>query len=288
MHETKPPAILWIGDGRRPEFAAAYEAARRQVEVIARATVADVLPEDEAAAIGVICLAQSVPAEADEASLLSLRRRFPGVPPVILVGNWLEGEQRTGRPHPSAMRIPWTHAAAQLDAQLGLLKYGKCPTWGHGELLTEEERATAPMPQLAAARRGCRPNEIMNNAHVGVFAADAQLAAWLVDACKKTSLGGHAHDMRIAAADEELGIEVNAVLWAPSADPVAAQCERSEIARLRGGKPIVALLNFPRPQQAQDWLHRGVREVLSLPVDLDLLQAALVRVLPARHMRSID
>jgi hypothetical protein len=279
--------MLWIGDGRRPEFTSAFEAARRQVEVIARATVADVLPEDEAAAIGVICLAESVPAEIDEQSLLSLRRRFPGVPLVVLVGNWLEGEHRTGRPHPSAMRIPWTHAASQLEAQLALLKAGKCPNWGHGELLSDDERATMLTPQLAAARRGCRPDEIMNNGHIGVFAADAQLAAWLVDACK-TSLGGHAHDMRIAAADEELGIEIDAVLWAPSAEPVVAQCERREVSRQCAGKPIVALLNFPRPQQAQDWLHRGVREVLSLPVDLDLLQAALVRVLPARHMRSID
>ncbi len=70
--------------------------------------------------------------------------------------------------------------------------------------------------------------------------------------------------------------------------PSRPQCERGEIARRYPGKPIVVLASFPRPQHAQAWLGRGVREVLSLPVDLELLRAVLVRVLPARNMRTID
>jgi hypothetical protein len=287
MHETTLPAMLWIGDGRRPEFAAAYEAARQQIEVIAKATVADVSSDDEAAAIGVICLAQSVPAEVDEASLAALRQRFPGVPLVVLVGNWLEGEQRTGRPHPSAMRIPWTQAAAQLAAQLGLLKAGKCPAWGHGELFNDEERSTTATLPLAAEHRNFSAAEILSSGSIVVFAADAQLAAWLVDACRSWPVC-EVHDAADAATERDLAYEVDAVLWAPSADPVAAQCERAEIARRYAGKPIVALSNFPRPQQVRRWFGREVREVLSVPVDLELLQAVLVRVLPARSMRTID
>ncbi|MGC3966448.1 MAG: hypothetical protein QM775_03490 [Pirellulales bacterium] len=271
-------ALLWIGDSRSPEFAEAYAAASSEICVLSRINAAAVTADDEATDVVAICLAESVPGEYDDATLPALRRRFPVTPVVVIVANWLEGQQRTGKPHSSALRIPWTQAASQLAQQLRLLKAGGLPSWGHGETLTEDERATLPTALERATAIPPAHSGTFASAAISIHSRHSQTGQWLGDLCRTWGAAQVCvMDTGSALSTQETPADV--VLWAPSADSLATRCEYLQIAKNRSNEPILALSHFPRPHQVEQWRRWGVAEVLSLPCDVELLKSVVAQLL---------
>src|SRR5262245_11627045 len=99
--------ILAIGDLTAPEFVAAAESlARRGATTISEvATAGAAIKAGFAPAI--IIISQRWPGEIAAFDVDSLRRAAPLARFVSLLGPWLEGEARTGRPLAGSLRAYW-------------------------------------------------------------------------------------------------------------------------------------------------------------------------------------
>ena len=99
--------ILVLGDMRRAEFRAAQRAldATGRVNAVSGAAAAEAALQRLEVRPELIVIAQSYPGEFTAAQVDRLRRHAPLARVVALLGSWCEGELRTGRPWPGAIRL---------------------------------------------------------------------------------------------------------------------------------------------------------------------------------------
>ena len=260
--DRERPATLWLGDGRRPEFAATFDEVARRSESIACDgwRDADLPPRDLAPVLVVV--AQGTAGEFSDADLLRLRRRYPTAAVVRIVGSWCEGELRTSPPPAAVKRYCWHHAAALLRVDFDRLEAGLRPEWGLPATATEEESLTSGGVVAAAHRAAIQ---------VGIAASDPVVERWLFDFCTSyeflrarligdSSLGGAAPDV---------------VLWDV---PISAASRESEARRLMNDAvpaSVVALANYPRRDELAAWSDWGIGRVLGKPASNACLLAAI-------------
>ena len=72
---------------------------------------------------------------------------------VGLLGSWCEGEVRSGRPWPGAMRIYWHQWPGRWHAELDRLR-GACPIWGLPLTAGDEDRVPAMFDAPLPRRQG--------------------------------------------------------------------------------------------------------------------------------------
>lgn len=269
------PSMIWIGDGERPEFAAALAALRRHAKVTTAVDMDDAARNESTVDCAGIVIAQAFAGQFRARCLAALRRRFPPAPVVVIVGSFTEGERRSGDPLAAALRIPWAQAAAILDRELRRLRCGTCPSWGFGETLTDDERAALrPAPAFGASNNANRP-KLPAGTTLLISAADHAAAGWLtalVDA------------WGVAATFDGSSAAPDVILWEVPSHDITAQCRLQSLARRFPGTPIVALANFPRPHLLEVWRRHGVVECCALPVDYDDILQKLIAVIERRQV----
>ena len=140
-----PLSILLLGDADRTEFRDARPCLERWGTVHALtdvAAAAALLAEGELVP-DVIVVAQAFPGQFSHPTIERLRRLAPLAPVVGLLGSWCEGEMRSGRPWPAAVRTYWHQWPARCNRQLRRLAHGECCAWTLPSTATEEERLLA-------------------------------------------------------------------------------------------------------------------------------------------------
>ncbi len=264
------PSMIWVGDGERPEFAAALAALRRHAKVTTAADMTEVALDESTENCAGIVIAQAFAGQFRARCLAALRHRFQPAPVVVIVGSFTEGERRSGDPLGAALRMPWAQAATILDRELRRLCSGACPSWGFGETLTDDERAVLrPTPPFGASNSSNR-SALPAGTTLQISSPDPATAAWL--AALTCTWGA-------AATAGNSSTAPRAILWATPSHDITAQCRLQSLAKQFPGTPIVALANFPRPHLLDAWRRLGVAEHCALPVDCDDLLQKLIAVI---------
>jgi CheY-like chemotaxis protein len=257
---VQPISVLFVGQAERREFVETRD-------VLTQAANLGVAPNPEAAeallacesfAPEVIVLAEAYPGQFAPAAVDRLRTAAPLARIVALLGSWCEGETRSGRPTPGAIRLYWHQARPRVAQELQHVAAGQVSSWSLPATATEEERllATADIP--LSTNRGL----------VAVHALRTTMADWLSAACQR---GGYA-SVRLAGPrwPDVAGVTAG-IFDATDLGPM----ESTQLTRMAShfpGVPIVALLDFPRVEDRDRALACGAAAVLSKPLILaDLL-----------------
>lgn len=247
-------SVLLVGPGDRPEFVESRQLLAEQSRLIEAADLdaAEALLVRGRAAPEVIVLAQAYPGQFSPAAIDRLRGRVPLARIVALLGSWCEGETRTGRPAPGAVRLYWHQGPARLAQELARLAQGQTSSWSLPATATDEERLLVASD--ARLERG--------HGLVAIYARPTVIAEWLSAACR---LGGYStvrltgrHWPQVAGASAGV---FNATDLGP-----AEAAELQRMAEQLDRPPIVALLDFPRVEDRQRALRHGATAVLAKPL----------------------
>lgn len=263
-------AALWIGDVELPEFAPAAGVLRRRFRLSVVRQAVDALRVEPTADWTVVFVAEALPGERWSPDFDELRRRRPNLPIVRLIGPGCDGELRS---HPPATvpRYRWLEAPAELERDCDLLERDECPSWGRPVTQGPEERlleAADAVPDL--------PTSAVVSSH------DPATAAWLVDALR--AAGARAV---IFGESRPAASQTAVVLWQVPDDRSAAE---AELRRLRDCLPhaeFVALVGFPRVEQAARLQAWGVRRVVALPAAPGAVVRAVAEAAVAAQAKQV-
>jgi hypothetical protein len=245
--------ILFLGDGDRAEF----RHARRSLDALGR--VAGFCDAESAAAAlaaegsaDVIIIAEAYPGEFPHSAVDRLRRLAPLARVIALLGSWCEGEMRTGKPWPAAIRVYWHQWPARSERELRSLLNGCNSTWRLPCTATDEDRllvaAEAPLPK--------RQGLVVLHTH------QAEREAWLAAACRACGFATawvcppHVARIRGAAAAIFDGTDFQG----------RELGELRQFSAMLAAAPVIALADFPRSEDRDRILAAGAAEVLSKPL----------------------
>ncbi len=260
-------SILLVGDTDRSEF----RQARASLDALGRVSS---VPDAESAAAALaagevgpelIVVAQAFPNQFSEEAIDRLRRLAPLGRVLGLMGSWCEGEMRTGKPWPAAIRIYWHQWLPRCNRELRRMRRGECSAWGLPITATEEERLLLVADEPPPKRQGL----------VAIHARPFEMEDWLSAACRSRGL---------------------ATVWLRPPHPARVEGATAAIfdgSDLRGGEleelkhlcgtlrpaPVIALLDFPRIEDYHRALNAGAAVVVSKPLHVDDLFWQLDRVL---------
>lgn len=251
--------ILLVGNIERREFGEA----RASLEAGGRlTTAADVeaaarLLTNQQSAPDVIVVAQAFPGQFSAEAIDRLRVLAPLARVIGLMGSWCEGEMRTGKPWPAAVRVYWHQWPARCAQELCRLAEGFCSTWGLPATASEEERF------LSMADGSIRPSGLRGL--VAIHTPWFDMYEWLSAACR--CRGYSTVWLRDDRAHGVAGVQAGIF--------DATECradEAASLARLAAAirpAPVVALLDFPRVDDCDRALRAGAAAVLSKPLLID-------------------
>ena len=125
-------SVLLVGDAERSEFRESVAAldALGHVTSVADPALAEAVLRDGHLVPEVIVLAQAYPAQFSHASVDRLRRLAPLSRILGMMGSWCEGEMRTGKPWPAALRIYWHQGLPRCAQQIDYMRRDECSAWG--------------------------------------------------------------------------------------------------------------------------------------------------------------
>ncbi|MEX2141854.1 MAG: hypothetical protein WD894_21490 [Pirellulales bacterium] len=250
------PQFLYVGDRDWPEFAGPVQWLNDHVDVSFAAGIssADAWLASRDVASDLIVVALRRPGEHAHATFEELRACLPLTPIVCLLGSFCEGEARTGRPWPGAVRVYAHQFVARLGAELARLGSDGATTWALPFTATHEDRLLVSPPRTMPKL----------TARVAVISRDRQAATALCDAlefagCPTTSL----------RADSVALDDAGLVVWdcAASFDSCRASFDRlvQHVPRM----PKIVLIGFPRAEDTAAALAHGAAAVISKPFFLE-------------------
>jgi len=260
-------SILLMGNVDRAEFhqaRAVLDSWGRVVEVADVQSAATAINHG-AIVPDVIVVAQSYPAQFSHGEIDRLRRLAPLARVLGLMGSWCEGEMRTGKPWPAAIRIYWHQWPPRCHLQLQRLQQGRCTEWGLPITATEEERLLLSAEPRAADRQGL----------IAIHTSSSIMEDWL-----SAALRGRGYSTVWLRPPRLARVEGAA---AAIFDGSHCRCREFDELKLLSATltsaPIVALLDFPRIDDHRRALSAGAVAVLSKPLHIDDLYWQLDRVL---------
>lgn len=260
-------SILLVGDGDRSEFRQARSVLDRlgRVTVIAEAESAVAALSEGLVAAEVIVVAQAFPGQFSHGAIDRLRRLAPLARVLGLLGSWCEGEMRTGKPWPGAIRIYWHQWPARCDQELGRMGRGECSGWGLPVTATEEERLLLAADCPVSKQQGL----------IAIYTLPLEMQDWLSAAfrCRGCSTVWlrPPHPTHVEGA-------IAAIFD-------GSDCRGEELRQLEylaatlRPAPIIALLDFPRIEDCNRAMAAGASAVVSKPLYLDDLFWQLDRLL---------
>ncbi|MDH3719225.1 MAG: hypothetical protein OES79_13990, partial [Planctomycetota bacterium] len=233
---------LLIGDFRRQEFSRAAETFGRagQIAMVNDVAAALTLVDSGQFTPDLIVMACAWPGQFDHAPLYALRRRAPLARFLSVLGSWCEGETRSGSPWPGMLRTYWHHWLPHWSSDLQQFAQLHVTTWGLPQTATDDERLMFAAPSTHDGR-----------GLILIKSASFDIADMLCQSCRQRGYGA----VWVPPYREGFVAGVSAVLWdATNVDAVALQRCRKALPTV----PIIALIDFPRVEEAQCAQQAGV------------------------------
>ncbi len=239
--------ILFVGEADRSEF---RQASRELADLGCVISTA----EDQAA-VDLIVVAQSYPGQFSHQAVDRLRRLSPLAPVLGLMGSWCEGEMRTGKPWPGAVRVYWHQWVCRCRWELDLLQRGQITTWALPATAAEEERLLMPIEDVPA------PNQGLVAIHTPHYGMEDWLSAALRGRGCSTVWLRPPRPARLEGA-------VAAVF--DGTDCRGEQLEQLEhLVQSIHPAPVLVLLDFPRIEDHRRAIAAGAAAVLSKPLHVN-------------------
>ena len=255
------PIVLWIGAEADPFTEQAYErcVAHAEVTRCAHCEQASELLAAERVVPSLIVFQQIRPGEISNEAVEHCRRLAPTAGVVVVLGNWCEGETRSGTPLVGALRLYASQAAAWFEQQFLALAAGHCPAWGWHSLRAVEDGWLDDSSPLV---------EIAGHEVLVVSASQAMretLARWLVGAgCGVESCDPRAvSDSQATLALWDLGGGENEPRW-------LVEWLSHDTARR-----AVALTTFPRADNFRELVESHRLMLLGKPASLEFIAQSL-------------
>ncbi|MEN0111900.1 MAG: hypothetical protein AAF805_14365 [Planctomycetota bacterium] len=241
------PLVRWIG----PTRGAGVETVFASLVASGRVRIGDPLESSAQADLTVV----SCPApQADPASIERLAADV-GCPMVQLLGVWCEGEGRTGQPPTGVERVFW-HAWPEWWA-----------AWSDGAAGPQKSATPATASALVHL---VTPRRDDADAIGGVLRSAGYATAWTRDE-------RDAARVRNAAA----------VVWCGTQLDGSEADRLAEVRRVSRPAPVMALLDFPRPETVAAARAIGADRVLGRPCDADTLAACVHAAIARRARRTL-
>lgn len=249
---SSPLTILCVGGMDRAEFTDARTALEPWGTVMsaADATGGIALTARESLVPDLIVVVQSYPDEFSESKIEPLRHVAPLARMVALLGPWCEGETRTGRPWPGAVRVFWHQWAPHCHRELSRLLAGGESIWSLPPTACEEERCLV----LAGGQ------ETRGAGLVDIVTWQNDFHEMLADGCRRRG-----HTTRWLRPQEDLPPDPpQFILFDASGEPKA---EIESVRRLRSycQAPVIVLADFPRCRDRDRFLKAGARALVARP-----------------------
>jgi CheY-like chemotaxis protein len=238
-----PLPLLLVGDAGRDEFRDATAWLLRRGATQARDIAQALTLLDGGLTPAAIVVAQASPGRFSSADIERLRRAAPLARVVTLLGTWLEGETRSGKPWPAALRVYW-HGWPRRHASLRrarLALFDRHMSAGH-----RHQRRTHP-GRLPTVARITRPTS-----HARHLRPIARYRRGASGNRPPNELAGQHPPVDIALVDASHGSE--------SAVEPLRRCKQA-----LGDVPILAITGFPRIDQVRSLQSAGASAVLSKP-----------------------
>lgn len=258
-----------IGDAAHPEFADAIRWLSTRFETSRFGRIAEALEfmSSSLASPDLFLLTESHPGEHAVADIRRLHAAAPLARMVALVGPWCDGESRSGQPPPGVIRVPWHAWKSRLPREVSEHPSGLA--WRVPRTATPAERLLEIMDR--------EPSLPPRSATVAIFTERQVDWEGLADICRQSRLDVVELRQPFEATGEPPGGPPGVVL----ADLPISPEDRTGIVRALAiafpGVPILALVDFPRPDECERLLSAGARALLAKP----LLIADLWRALAA-------
>ncbi len=244
------PTLL-IGDVEYLEFEPAANALIEAGAVCARDARAALDLIADGLSPAVIVVAQCWPSQFSRRDLNRLRRAAPLARFVGLLGPWLEGETRTGKPWPTMQRSYWHQAAVRLASEPSESHF---PQWSLAVTAGDDERLL--LDTLKSSSAGHDRRRV-----IAICARHRETAESLADICRMQKW----NSIWLRELPTETPLEVDALIVD---NPKGVGAEVNNITRLRtlvGDAPILVLLGFPQQEIVDQLLSAGATAVVAKP-----------------------
>jgi DNA-binding response OmpR family regulator len=264
MHRLR---VLYVGDRQYCEYVEALAFLDRSFDVAHVDDLAAACRYVREAPIDLVVIASRWPGEHLAADFEALRDAAPFTPIVTLLGPWCEGEVRTGKPWPGAIRLYAHQFITRLTAELadGSLDAGGelFSSWSPPLTKTHEDRLLSD-----------RPVRSLQSVRVGISARSRSAAGALSDVI----MGAGITSVPISRDLEVEQHEFDAIVWdcvggLPDEVPQFTKW-RSPAA----GVPVVVLLSFPRQRDQELAIEIGAAAIISKPFLVQDLVCALEQI----------
>jgi hypothetical protein len=254
--------VIYIGDRKTAELAAPLEWLDERASVVSAENaqracdLIQSLPAPLAIFVG-----QSRAGEHPNAAFERLRDVAPLAPIVSLLGSWCEGQGRTGKPWPGAIRLYAHQFVPRVGPQLAELASSNTMSWSPPFTATDEDRllAASPWPRAGARKR------------IAVVSKQRESAAALCDAL--ATAGYHAQYI----GDHK---SLDLAIWDCPAGFAESRNDFVELTRRSPGMPWIVLASFPRCGDRAELAELGAAAVISKPFLIDDLLGQVRACLP--------
>ncbi len=266
--------ILLVGNTDRSEF----HLARAALDASGRVTC---FPEVESAAAALaegrlvpdlLVVAQSYPGEFPTETIERLHRLVPLARVLGLLGSWCEGELRTGKPWPGAVRTYWHQWPPRCDQQVGRMRRGECSAWGLPVTATEEERLLLSANEPLSPRQGL----------VAIYTRPYEMEDFLSAACRDRG-----YSTVWLRPPRPARVEGAAAAIFDGSEGRGEELDQlKQLVATLDPVPVIALLDFPRIHDYRRVTAAGAAAVVSKPLHVEDLFWELDRVLEDRSSRD--
>ncbi|MCH2182925.1 MAG: hypothetical protein MK108_13050 [Mariniblastus sp.] len=206
-----------------------------------------------------VVVAESRRGQIDQADVEKIRRLFPLVPIVNLLGSWSEGVERSGFALEGVKRVFWHQWPARFEQFVRQLRLGQWTPWHMPATATAADQV-----EVAQGRAGsCETDQDNGGFRVGVDAATLSQYEMLADAfreigCQPSWISG-GEGVGLLADGWDLAC-IDALSPTPRLNEKV-----SDMKERFPATPLVVLLNFPRQHDVEQLRQIGVSQVVSKP-----------------------
>jgi len=271
-----PIETLLLGDYHHNEFsdAVAWLEQRTQLTTVGSFQEAEPLLREKHPRV--VVLAQSRPGMFPRDSVDMLQATAPHSRWTLLLGSLCEGEMRTGEPYPGMLRVPWSVWEPWAEREFEMLAQGELSVWSLPLTAVEVDRMLAlsarHLPSGAAELLVVADDLLTYESISDPCLAGGYLTRWLTP-----------HE---AAANEEAGLDgplVGAIIVDLAGKVSVAKDRIRELRAQFEEVPIIALVNFPRGDDARELYSLGVQHTISKPWAIEDLLGVLANCISPKE-----
>jgi CheY-like chemotaxis protein len=271
---NQPFPMLFVGDAEQREFRVAATWLQERGARLANdipAALAALNDSDFCPAVIVLAQRDSQPFAAEQ--IEKLRQAAPLARIIRLLGPWLEGESRSGKPIPATLRAGWEQwpGKIQQPTSSAMNNYESehvvsAPLWSLPLTATEDDRLLALLGGNISANSFSDQAEatisvVAPTFLIAVHAQHRETAHTLCDIC-------HARGWKslwLRTLPVETPISVNAVLFDLAANTAQELDQIRAMKAIVGDAPLIALAGFPRSEDISQLRAAGAAAVISKP-----------------------